>query len=244
MVDFAGWHMPVQYRGVIEEHLAVRTAAGLFDVSHMGEVRVRGNDALRYLQHVTCNDVSRLLPGRIQYSGLMLPNGAFVDDLLVHKIADGEYFLVINAGNTAKDVAWLEQHARGFDVEVAHESESWGQLALQGPRAEAILAPLTPLEGTPGGIERRSAPVDARRIEIQRAESLLASRLADLPGAGVPREPSVGLAEGGITVPVPWGGFVPEDRKDRVWRKERCAGGDADSAARTTASRIDRNAIG
>ena len=83
---------------------------------------------------------------------------------------------------------------------------------------------------TPGGIERRSAPVDARRIEIQRAESLLASRLADLPGAGVPRETSVGLAEGGITVPVPWGGFVPEDRKDRVWRKERCAGGDADGA--------------
>ena len=92
-----------------------------------------------------------------------------------------------------------------------------------------LLAPLTPLEATPGGIGRRSAPVDARRIEIQRAESLLISRLADLPGAGVPREPSVGLAEdGGITVPVPWGGFVPEDRKDRVWREERCAGKDAD----------------
>ncbi|MGH7544308.1 MAG: hypothetical protein ACREK7_10255 [Gemmatimonadota bacterium] len=94
-----------------------------------------------------------------------------------------------------------------------------------------LLAPLAPLEGTPGGIGRRSAPVDARRMEIQRAESLLASRLADLPGAGVPREPSVGLAEGGgITVPIPWGGFVPEDRKDRVWREERCAGKDADEA--------------
>jgi hypothetical protein len=93
-----------------------------------------------------------------------------------------------------------------------------------------LLTPLAPLEGTPGGIGRRSAPVDARRIEIQRAESLLASRLADLPGAGVPREPSVGLAEGGITVPVPWDGFVPEDRKDRVWREERCAGKDTDQA--------------
>ena len=94
-----------------------------------------------------------------------------------------------------------------------------------------LLAPLAPLEGTPGGIGRRSVPVDARRVAIQRAESLLASRLADLPGAGVPRDPSVGLAEGGgITVPIPWGGFVPEDRKDRVWREERCAGKDADRA--------------
>jgi hypothetical protein len=94
-----------------------------------------------------------------------------------------------------------------------------------------LLAPLAPLEGTPGGVGRRSAPVDARRVEIQRAESLLASRLADLPGAGVPREPSIGLAEGGgITVPIPWGGFVPEDRVDRVWREERCAGKDADEA--------------
>lgn len=94
-----------------------------------------------------------------------------------------------------------------------------------------LLAPLAPLEGTPGGIGRRTAPVDARRMEIQRAESLLASRLAGLPGAGVPREPAIGLAEGGgVTIPIPWGGFVPEDRKDRVWREERCAGKDADEA--------------
>lgn len=144
MVSFAGWEMPIQYTGVIDEHVAVRTRCGLFDVSHMGEVRVRGRDALRFLQYVTCNDVSRLIPGRIHYTGLMLPNGAFVDDLLVHKIADEEYFLVINAGNTPKDVAWLTQHAAAFDVEVAHESDAWGQIALQGPRAETILAGLTP----------------------------------------------------------------------------------------------------
>jgi hypothetical protein len=94
-----------------------------------------------------------------------------------------------------------------------------------------LLAPLAPLEATPGGVGRQSAPVDARRVEIQRAESLLTSRLAGLPGAGIPRDPAVGLAPGGgVTVPVPWGGFVPENRKDRVWREERCAGKDADQA--------------
>ncbi|MGH7563871.1 MAG: hypothetical protein ACREK5_05560 [Gemmatimonadota bacterium] len=93
-----------------------------------------------------------------------------------------------------------------------------------------LTAPLNPLEGTPGGIRRRTTPPDARRMAIMRAESLLAARLADMPGAGVPEEPSIGLAEGGITVPIPWGGFVPEDRKDRVWREERCSGKDADLA--------------
>lgn len=143
MVPFAGWEMPVQYTGVVDEHVAVRTRAGLFDVSHMGEVRVRGGQALAFLQHVTCNDVSRLADGRIQYSGLMTPAGTFVDDILVHKIGDAEYFLVVNAGNTAKDVAWLLEHAREFDCEVADESDRYGQLALQGPRAAEILKSVT-----------------------------------------------------------------------------------------------------
>jgi len=143
MVDFAGWDMPVQYTGVIDEHMAVRTRAGLFDVSHMGEVEVKGEEALPYLQHVTSNDVSRLAPGRIQYSALTTPEGTFVDDLLVHKLGEDDYLLVINAGNTPKDVDWLRYHAKGYEVRVEDVSSAWCQLALQGPRAQEILAPLT-----------------------------------------------------------------------------------------------------
>lgn len=117
------------------------------------------------------------------------------------------------------------------ETPIARPRPSAGAPAIRTIPPTTLLAPLAPLEGTPGGIGRRSAPADARRVAIQRAESLLASRLAELPGAGVPREPSLGLAEsGGITVPIPWGGFVPEDRKDRVWREERCAGKDAEEA--------------
>jgi aminomethyltransferase len=144
MVEFAGWDMPVQYTGVIDEHMAVRTRAGLFDVSHMGEVEVKGEEALAYLQHVTCNDVSRLGPGRIQYSALTTPEGTFVDDLLVYKRGEADYLLVINAGNTPKDVDWLRYHAKGFDVRTEDVSDAWCQIALQGPRAQEILAPLTP----------------------------------------------------------------------------------------------------
>jgi len=143
MVDFAGWDMPVQYTGVIDEHVAVRTRAGLFDVSHMGEVEVKGPESLAYLQHVTSNDVARLAAGRIQYSALTTPEGTFVDDLLVHKMGENDYFLVINAGNTPKDVDWLHYHAKGFDVRVEDVSATFGQIALQGPRAQEILQPLT-----------------------------------------------------------------------------------------------------
>jgi len=143
MVSFAGWDMPVQYAGVIEEHMAVRTRAGLFDVSHMGEAEVRGAEALAYLQHVTSNDVSRLTPGRIQYSALTTPEGTFVDDLLVYKLGEDDYLLVINAGNTPKDLDWLRYHARGFDVRVEDVSDRYGQIALQGPKAQEILTPLT-----------------------------------------------------------------------------------------------------
>ena len=142
MVAFAGYDLPVQYTGVIDEHRAVRTRAGLFDVSHMGEVVVRGPGALAFLQTVTCNDVSRLRPGRAHYSGLMLPNGAFVDDLLVYHRADADYLLVVNAANRTKDVAYLREHASGHDVEIRDESDDWGQIAIQGPRAEEILQEL------------------------------------------------------------------------------------------------------
>jgi len=133
--------------------------------------------------------------------------------------------------------ATTEPPRRDAPVAVAPETPiARPRPSARAPRVRTIppttlLAPLAPLEGTPGGVGRRSAPVDARRMEIQRAESLLASRLAGLPGAGVPKEPAIGLAEGGgVTVPIPWGGFIPEDRKDRVWREERCAGKDADQA--------------
>jgi len=140
MVEFAGWHMPIQYSGVVDEHLAVRTGAGLFDVSHMGELRVRGREAVAFLQYVTSNDVARLEPGRAQYTGLLTPEGGFVDDLLIYRLGPNELLLVVNAANTAKDVAWLREHARGFDVELSDESDAWAQIAFQGPRAAAILA--------------------------------------------------------------------------------------------------------
>jgi aminomethyltransferase len=142
MVAFAGWQLPVQYSGVIDEHRAVRGGAGLFDVSHMGEARVRGAGALDFLQHVTCNDVSRLRPGRAHYSGLTNPAGAFVDDLLVYRLDEQDFLLVINAANTCKDIAWLREHVGRFDAELRDESAAWAQLAIQGPRAEEILAPL------------------------------------------------------------------------------------------------------
>lgn len=143
MTAFAGWDMPIQYTGVIDEHMAVRTRAGLFDVSHMGEVDVVGREALDFLQHVTCNDVSRLAPGRIQYSALTTPEGTFVDDLLVYKRGEDDYLLVINAGNTPKDVDWLGYHAKGYNLRLDNVSGRWCQLALQGPRAQEILATLT-----------------------------------------------------------------------------------------------------
>jgi aminomethyltransferase len=139
LVDFAGWEMPVLYTGVIDEHMAVRGSAGLFDVSHMGEASVRGPQALDYLQKLTCNNVERLKPGRAHYTALTLPNGAFVDDLLVYMLGEGDYLLVLNAANTAKDVTWLEEHVGGFDAVVEDVSAEWAQIALQGPEAEGIL---------------------------------------------------------------------------------------------------------
>ncbi len=142
MVEFAGWEMPVEYRGITAEHLAVRTAAGLFDVSHMGEIEVRGAGALALLQYVTSNDVARLEDGQAQYSALMRPNGACVDDCVVHRIAADHYLICVNASNTGRDFEWITQHNR-FGAEVRNASDDYSQLALQGPRAAAILQPLT-----------------------------------------------------------------------------------------------------
>ncbi len=143
LVDFAGWEMPVQFTSVLEEHRAVRTAAGLFDVSHMGEIEVRGRDALEAVQRVSCNDAARLRTGQAQYSALTTEQGTFVDDILVYRRGEEEFLLVVNAGNTDKDFAWIAGHARGR-VEVVNASARYALLALQGPIAREILETLFP----------------------------------------------------------------------------------------------------
>jgi aminomethyltransferase len=142
LVEFAGWEMPVQYVGVIGEHRAVRSAAGLFDVSHMGEFLVTGSDAEAFVQRVTPNDVTKLTPGRAHYSGLLTGEGTYVDDLLVYRLGDEEFLLVVNAANTEKDLDWLQTHVEG-GVELSDRSMDYALLALQGPRSLEILQPLT-----------------------------------------------------------------------------------------------------
>lgn len=143
MVDFAGWDMPVQYRSILEEHKAVRQCAGLFDVSHMGEADVKGPEALKFLQHLVTNDCSKLFPGRVLYTVMCYPHGGVVDDLLVYMRGPDDYFLCINAGNIAKDIAWMEEQAKGFNCTVTDRSADYAQLAIQGPRAVEIIQTLT-----------------------------------------------------------------------------------------------------
>ncbi|MFQ5679779.1 MAG: glycine cleavage system aminomethyltransferase GcvT [Gemmatimonadota bacterium] len=145
LVPFAGFAMPVQYAaGIRAEHRAVRTAAGLFDVSHMGEFRVRGPDVWELVSYVTTNDPARLAVGQAQYSVMCLPGGGIVDDLLVYRMGDEDCRLVVNAANEEKDWQHLSAHATGFDVEIQNESEAVALLALQGPAAREVLQPLTP----------------------------------------------------------------------------------------------------
>jgi aminomethyltransferase len=143
LVDFAGWEMPVQYRSILEEHKAVRRTAGLFDVSHMGEADVKGPEALKFLQHLVTNDCAKLFPGRILYTVMCYPDGGVVDDLLVYMRAADDYLLCINAGNIAKDIAWMQEQAKGFNCAVTDRSADYGQLAIQGPKAVALVQTLT-----------------------------------------------------------------------------------------------------
>lgn len=146
MVDFGGWDMPVQYTGVIDEHLATRTAAGLFDVSHMGEIEVRGSGALAYIQELTTNDASQLVPGQVQYSAICYPHGGVVDDVTLYRFGVERYLFCVNASNVDKDFSWMQQVLAEGDfpgVELRNLSDQYAQLALQGPAAEAILARLT-----------------------------------------------------------------------------------------------------
>ena len=143
LIEFFGWEMPVEYRGIIEEHLAVRRQAGLFDVSHMGEIIVSGRDALAFVQYLTPNDAGRLAVNQVQYTALTTPRGTFVDDMLVYCLAPDRYLLVVNAANADKDYAWVVDHRASFDVTIENSSDRYSQLALQGPRATDILQPLT-----------------------------------------------------------------------------------------------------
>ena len=143
MVDFDGWELPVQFTGILDEHEAVRTRVGVFDVSHMGELTVKGPQALELLQKSTCNDVAKLGEGRIHYNGLLYPNGGFVDDILIYQNDPTDYFVVVNASNTGKDYEWLRQQAEGMDADVQNVSADYAQLAVQGPESERILQPMT-----------------------------------------------------------------------------------------------------
>ena len=146
MVDFGGWDMPVQYpAGTIEEHLRTRTHAGLFDVSHMGEIDVRGPDAIAFVNRISSNDVTKLVDGQAQYSALTTPQGTVIDDLLVYRLAEDHLLLVVNAGTTEKDWDWIKSNHSGESVELNNVSSDYCQLALQGPDAQSILQKLTDL---------------------------------------------------------------------------------------------------
>jgi aminomethyltransferase len=146
MVDFGGWDMPVEYPatgGLIAEHMAVRTAVGVFDVSHMGDIRIHGPQALAAVQHVSMNDAARLQAGQAHYSALLYPQGTFVDDVIVHKMADDDYLLVINAGTREKDFHWVRDNVAGFDCHAEDVGDRYTQLAIQGPKAAGTLSKLS-----------------------------------------------------------------------------------------------------
>src|SRR5689334_18792974 len=148
MVEFNGWDMPVEYPpslggGIINEHMAVRTGVGIFDVSHMGDIRLAGPQSLAAVQHISMNDAARLAVGQAQYSALLYPQGTFVDDVIVHRLAEQDYLLVINAGTRQKDFDWVRENTRQFDCAVEHLSDEFTQIAIQGPKGVDLLQELT-----------------------------------------------------------------------------------------------------
>ena len=167
---FAGFDMPIQYSDIKEEHNAVRQHCGVFDVSHMGEVTVRGNDAERYMQHIFTNDVKGAPDGQVFYGMMCYENGGTVDDLLVYKMGDNDFFLVINAANIDKDWAWMQKNAEGFDIALRNESDYYAQLAVQGPEAEAVVAEVLGL-----AVCKDIAFYNARRVETD-GETIVLSR--------------------------------------------------------------------
>ncbi len=146
MVDFGGWDMPVEYSGLIAEHMAVRTGVGVFDVSHMGDILIIGKQALDAVQHISMNDASKLQIGQAHYSALLYPNGTFVDDVIVHKLGDNDYMLVINAGTREKDWGWVRTNVQKFNCHPKEVSDYYTQLAIQGPKAVDVMRKLTAVD--------------------------------------------------------------------------------------------------
>lgn len=169
MSPFAGFDMPIQYAGITEEHNAVRQNVGVFDVSHMGEVRVSGSDAEKFVNHIFVNDVTGAPAGQILYGMMCYENGGTVDDLLVYKVADEEFFLVINASNIEKDVAWIRQNAEGYNVTIEDQSPYYGEVAIQGKEAEAAIERLL-------GLDVKDIPFYNFRTMTADGEEIIVSR--------------------------------------------------------------------
>lgn len=148
MSPFGGFDMPIQYSGIVDEHQAVRTACGVFDVSHMGEVLITGRDAERYVNHIFTNNVLGMPNGKILYGMMCYEDGGVVDDLLVYKVGDQRFFLVINAANIDKDWAWIQEQAKGYDVQLEHQSDMYGELAVQGPDSEQVMKDVLGIDGS------------------------------------------------------------------------------------------------
>lgn len=146
MSPFGGFDMPIQYKGIVEEHNAVRTGCGIFDVSHMGEVSVTGPDAERYVSHIFTNDIAGAPAGKIFYGMMLYPDGGTVDDLLVYKRGDNDFYLVINAANIDKDLQWIRDNAAGYDVKILDLSDITGEIAVQGPASEAAMRDITGID--------------------------------------------------------------------------------------------------
>lgn len=148
MSPFGGFDMPIQYSGIVDEHQAVRTACGVFDVSHMGEVLITGRDAERYVNHIFTNNVVGMPNGKILYGMMCYEDGGVVDDLLVYKVGDQRFFLVINAANIDKDWAWIQEQAKSYDVQLENQSDLYGELAIQGPEAEQVMKDVLSIDGS------------------------------------------------------------------------------------------------
>ncbi len=171
IVDYAGWALPVQYEGLVKEHEAVRNNAGIFDVSHMGQVVVKGKDALDYLQYLFTNDLSKMSDNQVLYTMMCYPDGGVVDDLLVYKYNQEEYLLVVNAANTEKDLKWMIDNKKDFNIVIENISEQIGLIAIQGPKAEKILQKLTDYD-----LSTIKAQHFKRDIEVAGVKSILVSR--------------------------------------------------------------------
>jgi glycine cleavage system T protein (aminomethyltransferase) len=193
IVPFAGWEMPVQYSGIREEHLAVRRAAGVFDVSHMGQVETRGPDALAFLQRMLSNDVAALPLGGAQYSVLCREDGGVLDDLFTYRLAEERFLTVTNASNHEKDLGWLRAHAAGFDVEVVDRAADFAMLAVQGPQARALVA----------GLAEGELPARMRTAEL-----IVASAPALVCGTGYTGEDGVELLLAPDDAPAVWDAVV------------------------------------